>query len=248
VKPEPPAEPGSPGAKGTEAPAHLSLRAVSALEVASVVVSVLITVWVIVPLHPHNRWLAAVPGALALALMINSHRVRGEKPRELGFTTRHFGRAWRLLAGPMIVAGAVILGIGYQAGSLRFGARFWENLATYPVWGLAQQYILQAFIYRRLRFVLVNERALASEQWLRAHLAIILAALLFALVHAPNLGLMVLTLVAGLVWTWVYERAPNLFALGISHGLMSVVAVAALPSWLLPSLSVGYKHLMYQKF
>jgi len=46
----------------------------------------------------------------------------------------------------------------------------------------------------------------------------------------------------------VYERAPNLFALGLSHGLMSDLAMSSLPPWLLHSMSVGYKHFIYQKF
>jgi len=228
--------------------AYLSLRAVSALEIASVIISVLVTAWVIVPLQLNSRWLEAMPGLLALALMINSHRLRGEKPSELGFTMRHFGRALLLLAAPMLIVSALFIGFGSMAGSLSFTTRFWGSLLLLPFWGLAQQYTLQAFVYRRLKFMLVDEEGTESKRAQRTRLAIFMAALLFALVHAPNLALIVLTLAGGLVWSWVYERAPNLFALGLSHGVMSAIAMSSLPAWLLQSMSIGYKHLLYQRF
>jgi len=228
--------------------AHLSLRAVTALEVASVIITVLVTAWAIAPMQLNNRWLASVPALLAFGMMINSHRLRGETPRELGFTTRYFGRALLLLLAPMLIGSAILIGIGYLAGSLQFSYRFTGFRSFLPLWGLMQQYVLQAFIYRRLKFILVEGQAPEGERVWRTRLAIFGAAVLFAIVHAPNLALMVLTLISGLIWSWVYERAPNLFALGLSHGVMSTIAVSSLPAWLLQSMSVGYKHFIYQNF
>lgn len=228
--------------------ARLSLRAVTALEIASVISSVFITVWVIAPLELRERWIEVLPGLFALALMINSHRWHGETAPLLGFATRHFFRALKLLIVPMIVVAALLVGFGYVAKTLDFGERFWSSLIFLPVWGLTQQYILQAFIYRRLKIVLIDARATPEQRAQRTRLAIVLAASLFALVHLPNWPLMGLTLIGGLVWTWVYERAPNLLALGLSHGLMSDVAMSSLPAWLLHSMSIGYKHFIYQKF
>jgi len=67
-------------------------------------------------------------------------------------------------------------------------------------------------------------------------------------VHLPNLTLALLVLIAAIVWAWVYERAPNLWALGLSHGLLSLVLMHSLPLRFLHSMSVGYKHFLYQKF
>ena len=91
-----------------EPTAQVSLRAVAGLEVASVVISVFISVWVIIPLQSQQRWMMAVPGLLALALAVNSHRLRGERFRDLGFSRRHFGRALRMVALPTLLACAVI--------------------------------------------------------------------------------------------------------------------------------------------
>jgi membrane protease YdiL (CAAX protease family) len=217
--------------------ARLSLRFVTTLEIASVVASVLLTAWVLTPLQLQQRWLEALPGVCALLLMLHSHRLHGETLAQLGFTTQHFGRAVKLLLGPMLLVTALLIGVGAWAHSLNFGRRFWLSLLVLPAWGLTQQYILQGFIYRRLQLVFGAKK-----------LTICLAAALFALVHAPNLPLMFLTLLGGLVWTWVYERAPNLFALGLSHALMSAIAMSSLPAWFLQSMSIGYKYLIYQRF
>ncbi len=226
-------------AENAEPDAVISVRFIAALEIASVVFSVLITAWVLNPLQLGQRWIEAIPGFLALALMIYSHRLHHETPQILGFTAHNFVRALKLLILPMIIVGALLMGIGYFAHSLNFGQRFWLSLLLLPLWGLTQQYILQGFIYRRLQIILGAEKK---------SLLIFLAALLFALVHAPNLPLMFLTLVGGLIWTWVYERAPNLWALGISHGVMSAIAMSSLPAWFLQSMSIGYKYLIYQRF
>ncbi len=219
--------------------ASLSLRFVTALEIVSVVSSVVLTAWVLAPLQLHQRWLEALPGGCALLLMVYSHRLHGETMMQLGFTTKHFGTAVKLLLGPMLLVAALLIGIGFLTSSLHFGQRFWLSLLLLPWWGLTQQYILQGFIYRRLKLIAGAEKNT---------LTIFLAALLFALVHAPNVPLMLLTLIGGLVWTWVYARAPNLFALGLSHALMSAIAMSALPAWFLQSMSIGYKYLIYQRF
>ncbi|NDD65486.1 MAG: hypothetical protein EBZ36_16155, partial [Acidobacteria bacterium] len=53
-----------------------SILPVGLLEVASLLVSVLITIWGIVPLLPFNRGLMAIPLLLALTLTVSSHILR----------------------------------------------------------------------------------------------------------------------------------------------------------------------------
>ncbi len=218
--------------------ARISLRMVSALEVASVISTVLITTWALIPLQPRPRWLTSIPTLLALALMLHSHLQRGERAADLGFDGRHFGRAFKLLLLPTAVACLLFFAIGFWAGSIHQTSHFYANLAVVPMWGLIQQYVLQGFIYRRLRAIL------PSEPWQ----PILLTAAIFAVVHAPNPSLMFLTFLGSLIWSWVYEQAPNLYALALSHGVISITLMTCLPPWLLQSMSVGYKHFLYQKF
>jgi membrane protease YdiL (CAAX protease family) len=228
-----------------QASAQTSWRAATCLEVASVIVSILITTWAIVPFQPSPKWLASIPGLLALGLIINSHRVRGESLRELGFTRRHFGDALRLLIWPTLIACSVFALIGYLNDSFHRTNRFWSTVIYLPFWGTLQQYVLQGFIYRRVRSLLVDGD---SPERKRIEMSIIVSSLLFGFVHLPNLQLSLLTFLGGLAWSWVYEKAPNLFVLGLSHAVMSLILMSASPPWLLDSMSVGYKHFLYQKF
>src|SRR5262249_37278607 len=129
-----------------ELAARISLRAVSAIEIASVLVSVIITSWAIIPLQPRQQWLMAFPALLPLALMINSQTVRGESLREVGAGPHHFSAALRLLTRPTVLAGAGFTAIGYGSGSFHRTTHFWDNALATPLWALVQQYVLQAFI------------------------------------------------------------------------------------------------------
>jgi membrane protease YdiL (CAAX protease family) len=231
-----------------EPSARISMRAVSALEIASVFVSVIIISWAIVPLQPSRRWVAALPALLAMALMINSQRARGESLGEVGLGADHFFRALRLLTAPTLIACAGFAAIGYSTGSFHRTSHFWATALWMPVWALVQQYASQAFVYRRVRFLLLGDGSAPEEQKRRMGPAILVNAVIFSLAHAPNLSLMTLTFAGGLIWSWVYERAPNLPAIAISHSAVSLTMMTSLPPWLLPSMSVGYKYFLYQKF
>ncbi|MCG3161600.1 MAG: hypothetical protein JMDDDDMK_02789 [Acidobacteria bacterium] len=224
------------------------MRAVTALELASVLISVLITTWAIIPLQPRSQWLMALPALMAIALMINSQRVRGESLRGIGLSSDHFSRALKLLAAPTILACATFAAIGYFTGSFHRTSHFWLNALATPIWALIQQYVLQGFIYRRVRFLLLDDSLAPDERKRRVRFAILATAAIFSFAHAPNPMLMTLTFVGGLIWSSVYERAPNLFAIALSHAAISLMLMTSLPPWLLPSMSVGYKHFLYQKF
>jgi membrane protease YdiL (CAAX protease family) len=224
-------------------------RVVCGLEVASVVSSVLLTTWGVVPLLPRQRWVMAIPLLLAVGLMVNSHLQRGEGWAQIGLTPTHFWPAVRLLVIPTLVATTLFTMIGIWNGVINRSDKLAAALVLLPLSGIVQQYLLQGFIYRRIREALTG-RSLEEDTLNKARvpLAAFLAAACFAMIHAPNILLTVLTFTGGLIWSLIYERAPNILALGISHGLMSLLAVSTLPAGMIHSLSVGYKHLLYQKF
>jgi membrane protease YdiL (CAAX protease family) len=213
----------------------LSWQAINVAEVVSVVLSILLVEWALAPFAV-SPWLLGAPPLLALSLMLHSHRCRGETLQTLGFGGRCFDRALLLLGGPTLLAIAALIFSSYLTHSLHLPDRFWARLSLLPVWALLQQYAMLGFSYRRLR------------QFLPVNQAIIITAGLFALVHAPNYALMILTLLGGLIWSFVYERAPNLFASAISHVLLSGTVLIAVPEWILPSMTVGYRYLLYSNF
>ncbi len=98
-------------------------------------------------------------------------------------------------------------------------------------WGLIQQYVLQGFINRRAQII-----------WGSNWLSIILVPLIFGTLHLPNPWLTLLTFAGGIVWAAVYQKAPNLFALAVSHSLMTWVLISTLPPAALNHLRIGFKY------
>lgn len=207
-------------------------RALALWEVASVTASFLIAEWTVLPFAGNSKLAAAVPVGLAFALMFYSHRARGESARAIGWRLDNFWQAARLLALPVLAAAIIIMGAGALLKSLCFdGRQVLEWAVWLPLWGLMQQYVLQGFINRR-----------AQLAFGRGWPGVLLVALVFALLHLPNPWLAAATFTGGLIWAYVYQRAPNLFALALSHALMSMLLAVSLPPSITKSLRVGVKY------
>jgi len=212
-------------------------RSLAIWEIASVITSCVIAEWVVTAVVGFSSWLIAVPIVFVFGFMFFSHRIHNETLKDIGFRFDNFGRALRLLILPTVLATLVLVAIGYFNHSIDFFR--WRGggaLLGMPLfgmlWGLAQQYALQGFINRRAQIV-----------WGQGIISILLVAVLFGAFHLPNPTLLVATFIGGLVWAAVYQRAPNLFALAISHGLMTWILISTLPTSWLHNLRVGYKFL-----
>jgi len=211
-------------------------RARAAAEIAFVILCVLIAEWAIIPIFGRNKTIGMIPIAIVFLFGYLSHRARQESARELGFSRHNFLRAFRLLVYWMIPAAAVLFAIGWTAGNLHFShPRSWSMFALGQfwlfLWALMQQYALQAIVNRR------------TQEFLgRGGASILAVALVFAALHLPNLWLTVATLAGGILWAAVYQRAPNLYALALSHSIMTTVLASSISPVVLHGLRVGYNY------
>jgi membrane protease YdiL (CAAX protease family) len=109
----------------------------------------------------------------------------------------------------------VSAGAGWES---KVTARSLFTVTGYLFWALSQQYVLQGFVYRRLK-----------ESPMHPGLAPVVAALLFGVVHLPNPILAPATALAGYVWCRLYDRSPNLFTLTLSHALLATMLMNHVP-------------------
>lgn len=204
-------------------------------EIVSIVVSTLIAEWVVLALAGDKSPLMIPPVALAFAFMIHSQITRRESARELGLSFSNFLPAMKLLLAPMLIFTSLLMFVAWIAGGANFfrwsgGQSILGMPALGLLWGFIQQFALQSFINRRAQIV-----------WGKGAKSVLLVAAVFALLHFPNPALTLATFVGGLVWAWVFQREPNLWALALSHSLMTWVLVSTVPASLLNGLRVGYK-------
>lgn len=102
------------------------------------------------------------------------------------------------------------------------------NSLVFIVSGTVQQFLLQSNIVIRLIQILRNKNN-----------AIVAAGSIFALLHAPNIPLMVLTFVVGLVCCILFLRHRNIFTLGITHGVMALMVYSLLVPGVIDTFRTG---------
>ncbi len=122
---------------------------------------------------------------------------------------------WPAFAVTTAVAAPAAIGmasVGSRQNTLVFNAHFLLALALYPLWGMVQQFLVQAMATRNLL------------RWLRSTWAVCpTVAALFALVHVPNLPLMGATFALGVVFTAMYCRWRSVWPLGLYHGWLGAL-------------------------
>jgi hypothetical protein len=85
-------------------------------------------------------------------------------------------------------------------------------LPLYPIYGIVQQLMFQGVLHRRLLALLKSRTAAAA-----------VTTCVFAAVHFGSWPLVGLTAAAGAVWCFLYQRWPNVWLLGLSHGILAAL-------------------------
>jgi hypothetical protein len=107
----------------------------------------------------------------------------------------------------------LLVGYGWWTGKAKWSRRVLVVLPLYLVWGFVQQWIFQGILNNRLQ-------ELIGSPWGVP----LLVGAVFSAVHAPRWTLVVLTIVIGPVWAFIYTMSPNLFALAVSHAVLGALA------------------------
>ncbi len=213
-------------------------KSLAAWEIVSVIISVLIAEWLILTVAGGRRLLGVVPIMLAFVYILLSQRLRGETLHEIGWRLDNFALAARLLVVPMLATTLVLFIVGWFNSSINFGrwggGRAYFGLPVFgALWGILQQYILQGFVNRRAQII-----------YGRGWRSVLVVALIFAALHLPNPLLTLVTFAGGIIWAHIFQRAPNVFALGLSHALMTWIVISTMPPAALHSLRVGFNYFL----
>jgi membrane protease YdiL (CAAX protease family) len=128
-----------------------------------------------------------------------------------GLRRDNLGAAAKAALAVTVPLTACAVAYGFAVGHFPPPRGFWLILLLYPAWGIAQQFLLNAMLARNL------------AAFLPGWAVVFLSAVLFAASHAPDLPVVALTLPAGALWVLMYRRWPNLWALGMAHGIIGTV-------------------------
>lgn len=183
----------------------------------------------IAPMVRDERAASLGLSSVIIVLLVTCYVRDKRTARMLGLRLDNFLSVIRRLALPLGAFVVSVVVVGWAAGTLRFGAKFYSMLLSVPLWALLQQYMLLAFINHRLR-VLTGARSAAAT------------ALMFALLHFPNPILMIVCAAGGYIWVREYEREPNLFATAVTHTVASAFLANSLPGSVLKNMVVGYNY------
>ncbi len=186
-----------------------------------IVGSVLIYVWFVEGRARDE--LVYIPGAVVVALTV-WHNARAQA---WGFSWSRFWQGLVLTLAVTFVLCLAILAIGAALGTLHDRRDFLGNFAPLILWGGAQQWVLQTVVLREAQH--------ASSR--RA--GIVLAALLFGVVHLPNPFLASVTALSGGLWCWLYDRYRNIIPLALSHALGTMAILYAFDTGITGRLRIG---------
>lgn len=127
-----------------------------------------------------------------------------------GFRRKGFEESIRLILPLVLVTVTLIVTYGVVTNKLLLSWHIFPSLLLYPIWGIAQQFLILGLVAGNLQTL--------SDYNIPKWVIIPVTALLFCLVHFPNYPLMGATFLLALVYTSVYLKYRNLWALGVLHG------------------------------
>lgn len=208
----------------------------AAAEVAFELACIFATLWVLTSSSP--PWLRV--GVAGMCVVFPAWCiVRGQtRFPELAWKGTAFAAAAVPVFWYTVASTAVLLGLRFASQQFHYDLAADDNwaprLVTYLGWAFVQQAGLQTFLTRRMQAIFISPWLVSGA-----------TALTFALIHFPNPVLVPLTFAAGAFWSWSFQRAPNLYALALSHAWLAIAARYCLPVAWTHGLRIGPGYWQY---
>ena len=159
-----------------------------------------------------KRWSFLAAG-LALAGYLAYYIVRRPHSwRDLGFRRDNIAAGLLPVGVCTLLGAAGFIGVAVAKGHSILQPDILTLLALYPVWAITQQFAFQGLLHRGLT-VLIRSPSLQ----------VLITAAAFASVHPGNPTLFALTFLAGIMWSLLYRRWPNLWLLAASHTVLAAL-------------------------
>lgn len=130
----------------------------------------------------------------------------------LGLRFDNFWAAVKLLTPFAVILGLVFIVAGLWRKTAVISHHFLITFFFYPLWALAQQYLILGFFFQKFRTLFGANI-----------LNICLCAVIFSLLHYPEKLLMLVTFIGAIIWIWAFIQIPNLFALSFFHGWLGAM-------------------------
>jgi membrane protease YdiL (CAAX protease family) len=190
---------------------------------------VLAGIWTPMPAQRVVMW-------LALVAIVAFTFLRYESPASLGLALAGVARSFWIVGAACLIAGITVLA-AVELGTLHstFGnLPFSLRVSGYLVWSFIQEFVLQVFVLMWLMRLLP-----------RRSIAVLIAALLFAVAHLPNPVLVPLTLLWGFLACTLFLRYRNLYAIGLAHAILGICVAVTVPNSMHHHMRVGLGYLHY---
>ncbi len=131
-----------------------------------------------------------------------------------GFRAENLGPALIVTSAVGLLGTVGLAAIAASQGTLRFHWHMLVLLLAYPLWGLVQQFLVQALV--------VGNLTRGPRRVVPPWAVTIVSAGLFGVVHLPDWKLAVGTALLGAAFTPIYLKWRNLWPLGLYHGWLGV--------------------------
>jgi uncharacterized protein len=169
--------------------------------------------FIFVDLLPLKSWYIGATCLFWIAYVVIQCRKDKSILKYWGFTRSGFQKTILLFLPFAALCVMAFVAYGLVQDTLIFNWHLVPVLLLYPLWGVIQQFLIVALIAGNLKDL--------KNIHVPSPLIVVVTSVIFSIVHYPSLLLIAATFVLALLYTPVYLRHKNLWALGIYHGWLA---------------------------